>query len=100
MIDLRRLVLFSALLILAGLLLLLPSSPLMSLLTSGSTSSGSTTQGGFGISVSSTTDNTTTIESLVGFGMIGVGLVLEFFSLFTDVGGTMVPGERPEAKQP
>jgi hypothetical protein len=95
---LRRLVLLSALLTLGGLALLLPSSPLMSLLSSGSTSSGATTTS-FVISAP-TTDNTATIESLVGFGMIGVGVVLEIFSLFTDVGGALVSPDRPEAAEP
>ena len=66
----------------------------MSLITSGSASSGSTT--GFGASAS-TTDDTATIESLVGFGLIGVGVVLEVFSLFTDVGAAAISPEKPEA---
>lgn len=88
----RRLVVLSILLILAGLALLLPSSSLYSLLTKGSTSTATATVVRFGVSAaSSTTDNTTTIESLVGFGLIGVGVVLELLSLFTDVGG-VAPG--------
>jgi hypothetical protein len=88
LIGLRRLVVLSILLILAGLALLLPSSALYSLLTKGSTSTGTSTVFRFGASASSSTsDNTTTIESLVGFGLIGVGVVLELLSLFTDVGG-------------
>ena len=80
----RRLVLLSALLTLGGLLLLLPSIPLWSLVTTGSAGSPS-----FGSQ--SGTDDTTIIESLVGFGLIGVGLIFEVFSLFTDVGAT-APG--------
>jgi hypothetical protein len=98
-VDLRRLVLMSAVLTFGGLALLLPSSPLLSLLTSGSTSSGPAAQSGFGASAS-TTDNTITIESLVGFGLIGVGLVFEVFSLFTDVGEAVVSPERSEATRP
>ena len=51
------------------------------------------------------TDTTATVESMVGFGLIGVGLVLEMLSLFTDV-GVAVPAagtrqhENPGAKQP
>lgn len=88
----RRLVVLSALLILAGLALLLPSSALYSIVTSGSTTSSVFSSFG-------TADNTTTIESLLGFGLIGVGLILEIFSLFTDVGpGAPSPG-KAEAKQ-
>jgi hypothetical protein len=76
---LRRLVILSALFILAGLLLLLPTSAFYSVLTTGSTTSG--VLNSFG-----STDNTPTIESMLGFGLIGVGLVLEVFSLFTDFG--------------
>jgi hypothetical protein len=86
LIGLRRLVVLSILLVLAGLALLLPSSDLYSLLTKGTTSTGTSTVFRFAAS-SSTSDNTTTIESLVGFGLIGVGVVLEVLSLFTDVGG-------------
>jgi hypothetical protein len=79
------LVVLSTLLILAGLLLLVPSVPLWSLLATGSTSPASTSA--FRItSAASSTDSTTTAEALVGFGMVGVGLILEVFSLFTDVG--------------
>jgi hypothetical protein len=81
---LRRLVVLSALLILAGLLLLLPSSDLYSILTTGSTTSGL-------LNSLSSTDDTSTIESMLGFGLIGVGLVLELFSLFTDVGSPAPP---------
>jgi hypothetical protein len=101
---LRRLVVLSSLLILGGLLLLLPSSPLVAHLTS-STPSGSTTVGGFGVtrSSSATSDTTGTVESMLGFGLIGVGLVLEILSLFTDVGmafpGEGVPG-KAEARLP
>jgi hypothetical protein len=94
---LRRLVLVSALLTLGGMALLVPSSPLLSLLTSG-TASSSAAQAGFGASPS-TTDSSTTIESMVGFGLIGVGLVLEIFSLFTDVGGAAFASETSEVKQ-
>ncbi len=90
---LRRLVLLSALLILGGLVLLLPSSPLYSILTTGSTTSGLLNSLG-------STDNTSTVESLVGFGLIGVGLVLEVFSLFTDVGSAQPLAEKAEAKHP
>jgi hypothetical protein len=88
-IVLRRLVVVSVLLTLGGLALLLPSSPLYSLITTGSTSTASATAAGFGASRASSTDNTTTIESLLGFGLIGVGIVLEIFSLFTDIGGAV-----------
>lgn len=99
----RRLVVLSVLLILCGLVLLLPSSSLVSQLTS----SGSTAVGGVGASrvATSLTDTTATVESMVGFGLIGVGLVLEMLSLFTDV-GVAVPAagtrqhENPGAKQP
>ena len=91
MIDLRRLVVVSILLILAGLALLLPSSALYSLLTKGTTSTTTAAATVFRIGVpaasSSSSDNTTTIESLVGFGLIGVGVVVELLSLFTEVGG-------------
>ena len=84
----RRLVVFSILLILAGLALLLPSSALYGLLTKGSTSTATSTAVRFAAAAaSSTSDNTTTVESLIGFGLIGVGVVLELLSLFTDVGG-------------
>ena len=66
---LRRLVLLSVLFILGGLVLLLPSSPLYSLITTGSTTSSVLNSLG-------STDNAPTIESLLGFGLIGVGLVL------------------------
>ncbi|HVC27792.1 MAG TPA: hypothetical protein VND40_06485 [Nitrososphaerales archaeon] len=86
----RRLVVLSILLILVGLALLLPSSALYSLITTGSTSPGSTTVVRFGASTASSgTDNTATIESLLGFGMVGVGAVLELLSLFTDVGAAL-----------
>ena len=90
---LRRLVLLSALFILGGLLLLLPSSALYSIITTGSTTSGV-------LSSLGSTDNASTIESLVGFGLIGVGLVLEVFSLFTDVGSAQPLAGKAEAKQP
>lgn len=100
----RRLVLLSALLVLGGLTLLLPSSPLYSLLTSGSVTSGTATVVRFGSSGGSSSSDTTTIESLLGFGLIGVGLVLEVLSMFTDVGGaipngTVAPTEKIERKQ-
>jgi hypothetical protein len=81
----------SILLILAGLLLLLPSSDLYSLLTKGTTSSASTSGASIfrfaATATSSTTSNTSTIESVVGFGLIAVGLVVELLSLITDVPG-------------
>lgn len=80
----RRLVLLSALLTLAGLALLLPSSSLYSIITTGSTTSSLLNSFG-------STNDPSTIESIVGFGLIGVGLVLEVFSLFTDVGAA-APG--------
>ena len=107
MIDLRRLVVLSGLLIVGGLALMLPSIPLVSLITTGSTSSGTPAVSGFGAGFAatraSTPDNTATIESLLGFGLIGVGVVLEFLSLFTDIGGvitsgTIAPAEKAEAK--
>ncbi|MDA4122196.1 MAG: hypothetical protein OK456_03335 [Thaumarchaeota archaeon] len=83
----RRLVVLSILLILAGLALLLPSSALYSLLTKGTTSTATSAAVRFGaVASSSSSDNTTTIESLVGFGLIGVAAVLELLSLVTDVG--------------
>ena len=92
--GLRRLAVLSILLVLAGLALLLPSSPLYSLLTKGTTSTATSTAVRFGSTASSTTNNTTTIESLVGFGLIGVGAVFELLSLFTDVG--QVPSRTTE----
>ncbi|MGH9919179.1 MAG: hypothetical protein ACRD6W_09980 [Nitrososphaerales archaeon] len=87
--------------ILAGLLLLLPSSPLYSLITKGTTSSATTTPASvfrFAVSTtSSSTDNTSTIESLVGFGLIAVGAVLELFSLITDVPGSVPPAAAAES---
>jgi hypothetical protein len=97
----QRLVVLSVLLIFAGLILLLPSSPLVSLITSGSTTaSGSGSPAGAGASVLATADATTTIESLLGFGLVGVGLVLEVFSLFTKVGSTSALAESSEARRP
>jgi len=93
------LVVLSAILILGGLALLLPSSSLYSLITSGSTSSGSASVVRFGSSTGTSTNNTTTIESLLGFGLIGVGLVLEVLSLFTDIGGTAPSGSLPSAER-
>jgi len=89
---LRRLVVLSALLILGGLALLLPSSPLYSIITTGSTTASI-------LSTFGSTDNTSTIESIVGFGLIGVGLVLEVFSLFTDVGAAQPTTAKTEAQQ-
>ncbi len=63
--------------------MLLPSSDLYSVVTTGSTNTSLLNSFG-------STDNTSTYESIVGIGLIGVGLVLEVFSLFTDVGA--VPG--------
>jgi hypothetical protein len=101
LIRLRRLVVLSILLILGGLALLLPSSALYSLITTGSTSTGSTAVVRFGAAAASTTpDNTTTIESLLGFGLIGVGVVLELLSLFTDVGAAMPSGTTSPAEMP
>jgi hypothetical protein len=77
------LVLLSALLILGGLLLMLPSSELYGIIT------GSSTTGGFSFTSVSGTDETSAIESLLGFGLVGVGLILEMFSLFTEVGVAM-----------
>jgi hypothetical protein len=99
LIRLRRLVVLSVLLILGGLALLLPSSALYNLITTGSTSSGSTAVVRFGAAAASTTsDNTTTIESLLGFGLIGVGVVLELLSLFTDVGAALPSGTTAQAE--
>jgi hypothetical protein len=95
---LRRLVVLSILLIFSGLVLLLPSSSLVSQLSTSSSASGSTTTtaGGFAVSRSlgatAGTTTTGTVESMLAFGLIGVGLVLEVLSLFTDVGGVPVPG--------
>jgi hypothetical protein len=105
---LRRLAVISILVILAGLLLLLPSSPLYTLITKGTTSSSAATPASafrfaIGSSASSTTSNTSTIESLVGFGLIAVGAVLELFSLITDVPGavsTVAAAPEPEVTQP
>lgn len=104
----RRLAVVSVLLVLAGLLLLLPSSPLYSLITKGTTSSSTATPASafrFVISTttSSSTDNTSTIESLVGFGLIAVGAVFELLSLITDVPGavsTVAAAAEPEVTQP
>ena len=89
LVQMRRLVVASVFLILVGLVLLLPSSALVSLLTNGSTS---TVTSGFSVRGATTATDTTTIEPLVGFGLLGVGLVLEILSLFTDVGGAGVGG--------
>ena len=99
--DLFFLVVLSILLILGGLALLLPSSALYNLMTTGSASSGSTTTAAarFGAAAASTTsDNTTTIESLLGFGLVGVGVVLELLSLFTDVGAAVPSGMTAQAE--
>ena len=77
----RRLVVVSLLLVLGGMVLLFPSSALFNLLTTGDASGGAVA-----LQRALSPDNTTTIESMIGFGLIGVGAVLEFFSLFTDVG--------------
>ncbi len=102
----RRLVVLSILLVLGGLVLLLTSSSLYSQLTS-STPSASTSAGGFSVTRASSapTDTTGAIESMLGLGLIGAGLVLETLSLFTDVGavapgGGMPAAEKQEAKQP
>jgi hypothetical protein len=102
---LKRLVVLSAVMVFTGLMLLLPASQLWSLLTAGNTSptSGAAFRAA---SASGVTDNTGTIESLAGFGAVGVGLVLEVFSLFTDVGAAApsleagVPVVKVEEKQP
>lgn len=92
-IGLRRLVVLSIVLILAGLALLLPSSALYSLLTSGSSSTSSAS---FELSrLSSVTSNTTTVESLLGFGLVGIGVIIEILSLFTDVGRIPTTGTVP-----
>jgi len=93
----RRLVVLSALLISVGLLLLLPSSTLWQLLTTGSATSSA--QAAFGAPSSAGSD-TATIESLLGFGLIGVGLVLEILSLFTEVGTGVLPANNAEGKRP
>ena len=81
--------------------MLLPSSALYGLITSGSTSSGSTAVVRFGAAAaSSTTNNTTAIESLLGFGLVGVGVVLELLSLFTDVGAAVPSGTTAQADMP
>jgi hypothetical protein len=99
LIGLRRLVVLSILLILAGLALLLPSSALYSLLTKGTTSTATSGAVRFGVAASSSTsDNTTTIESLLGFGLIGVGAVFELLSLFTDVGVAAPTRPSPQAE--
>jgi len=64
----RRLVALSAFLIVGDLALLLPSSALSGIITTGS--STSSLLGSFG-----SKDETSTIESLVGFGLIGVGVI-------------------------
>ena len=87
----RRLVVLSLLLVLGGLALVVPSSAFYNLLTTGSASG--TTAAAF--SRLSGTDNTTTIEEVVGTGMIIVGAVLEFLSLFTDVGANAPPTPMP-----
>jgi len=90
---LRRLVILSALLILAGLALLLPTSALYSVLTTGSTTSAI-------LSSIGGTDDTSTIESMLGFGLIGVGVVLEIFSLFTDFGAATPIASAPMIEEP
>jgi hypothetical protein len=90
---LRRLVLLSALLILAGLALLLPTSALYSVLTTGSTTSAI-------LSSIGGTDDSSTIEAMLGFGLIGVGVVLEIFSLFTDFGSAAPTALEPMTEEP
>ena len=91
----RRLVIVSVLLIVAGLALLLPSSALYSLLTKGTASSSATPSRATEFFISSASSgassasNTGTIESLLGFGLIAVGAVVELFSLITDVPGAV-----------
>lgn len=89
----KRLAVISILLILVGLLLLLPSNPLLGILTGGLGSTSSNQAAAFVANSGTNSDPTTTIESMVGFGLVGVGLLLEVFSLFTDV---VTPGPRPE----
>lgn len=79
----RRLVVLSLLLVLGGLALLFPTSSLYNLLTTGSASGGEAA-----LQQAISPDKATTTESVVGFGMIGVGAILEFFSLFTEVGAS------------
>ncbi len=95
-ISLRRLVVLSILLTLGGLVLLLPSSPLMSQFAP-SASSGSAPAGAFAVSRATNTDATSAIESMAGIGLIGMGLVLEFLSLFTDVGAGVPSTGTPSA---
>jgi len=70
-VDLRRLFVASIVLVVAGLLLLLPSSALYNLLTQA-------------FAAVSSPDNTTATESLAGFAMIVVGALLEIFAVLTD----------------
>jgi len=92
----KRLVVSSILMISLGLLLLLPSSELWSLITTGSTTSISS----IAFSAASGADQTTVVESLMGFGLIAVGAVLEAFSLFTGVEATVLSSPvQPPAKQ-
>ncbi|MDG6915784.1 MAG: hypothetical protein JRM86_03110 [Nitrososphaerota archaeon] len=85
----RKLVLASALLVLAGFLLLLPSSQFWSLLSPSSSPAPSATAFRFALSRASGGSSSTTndLESIVGLGAVAVGLILEVFSMFTDVGG-------------
>lgn len=80
----RRLVVLSLILVLSGLALLIPSSPLYNLLTTGSASGGA--ESSLAFLTSGGTNNTDTVESVLGMGLIAVGATLEFLSLFTDVG--------------
>jgi hypothetical protein len=91
----------SILLIFVGVVLLLPSSSLVSLIASGSTATVPSLSARSATATAA--GDTTTIESLAGFGLIGVGLVLEILSLFTEVGGAdgmnTVTAEKIGAKQ-
>lgn len=89
-----------------GVLLLLPSSDLYNLITTGSASGSISTR--FAAVEGPSTASAT--EAVVGFGMIIVGVILEVFSIFTDLGArvaaataqqtpagpTMSLGQKPE----
>lgn len=94
----RRLVVLSILLTLGGLVLLLPNTPFYNLLTTGSASGSVSTR--FALATSSP-DSTTTTESVLGFGLLGMAAVLQILSLITDVGGAVaaVAVPQPEKKE-
>jgi hypothetical protein len=92
---LRRLVVLSIILTVGGLLLLLPNSAFYNLITTGSASGSTATR----FAVVSGTDNTSTMESLAGFALVGMGIVFEFLSLFTDVGGSIPTGVVAQPQQ-